>query len=273
MKIGFTTANFVKVLPLTVANVKTMIDVAAQQGWSFIELRDPEANLTLQECTELAFYAQQNCVEVVYALNVGPMAPHYFAVLARGIANTLVFDGPKMIRSGVNGTEFINNEKKYFWNAEEFANVVQNINQAANTATMFGLRLSVENAREGFHGDGVKNFGTSELFGAQGVNSNVGWQLDTANFFSVSRTANNPKEVKEFFEQQIEKIDYIHLKSSKDGQTQPILCENDLSLDIYLDALSQKGKTYVIIELPAAQTVEAVHENHSKSIAYLNRSY
>jgi sugar phosphate isomerase/epimerase len=273
MKMGFTTANFVKVLPLTAPNVKKMIDFASHQGWSFIELRDPEANLTLEECKELAVYAQQNCVEVVYALNVGPMDSRYFEVLARGIANTLVFEGPKMIRSGVNGTEFVNDQKKLYWSAEEFAKLVQNINQAANTATMFGLQLSVENAREGFKGDGVKTFGTAELFGVQGVNTNVGWQLDTANFFSVSRTANDPNEVKEFFEQHIEKIDYIHLKSSKDSQTQPILCDSDLSLDLHLDALSKAGKVYVIIELPAAETLEAVHENHRKSLAYLNRSY
>ena len=68
-----------------------------------------------------------------------------------------------MIRTGANGPELANDDKKLYWTAEDFAKLVQNINQAGNTAKMFGLKLSVENAREGLHGDGVKTFGTVEL--------------------------------------------------------------------------------------------------------------
>lgn len=250
-----------------------MIDFANDQGLVFIELRDPEANLTLEECKELATYARQKSVEVVYALNVGAIAPGYFEVLARGIPNTLAFDGPNMIRSGGNGPEFVNDVKKLYWTAEEFALLVQNLNQAGNTAKMFGLTLSVENAREGLCGDGVKTFGTTQLFGIQGVNSNVNWQVDTANFFSVSRVANDPNDVKEFLEQNAERIAYTHLKSSIKGKNQPIICGNDLSLDVFLDSLSDKGKVYVVIELPAAETLEAIYLNHSKSIAYLSSNY
>ncbi|WP_378952952.1 hypothetical protein [Pelosinus sp. sgz500959] len=250
-----------------------MIDFARYQGFAFIEIRDPEANLTLEECKELAVYARQKHVEVVYALNVGAISPRYLEVLVRGIANTLVFDGPKMIRSGCNGTEFVNNEKKLYWTTEEFAMLVQNINQGANSAKKAGLRLSVENAREGLRGDGVETFGTTELFGVQGVNGNVDWQLDTANFFSVSRSKNDPNDVKEFFKENIERISYTHLKSSINGENQPIICGNDLSLEIYLDLLSKKSKVYIVIELPAAETLEAVYSNHRKSIIYLSRSY
>lgn len=273
IKIGFTTANFGKVLPPTAPNVKIMINFASNQSMTFIELRDPEANLTLNECEELAAYAREKCVEVIYAVNVGALDSRYFEILARGIANNLVFDGPKMIRTGgATGPEFANDEKKLYWTAEDFAQLVQNINQGANTAKMFGLKLSVENAREGLRGDGVNTFGTAELFEAQGVNANVGWQLDTANFFCVSRVANDPNEVKQFFQQNVEKIDYTHLKSSKDGQSQPVLGGSDLSLDTYLDSLSKNSKVYVAIELPSAETLEAAYSNHCHSIAYLSNS-
>lgn len=273
IKIGFTTANFAKFLLPTAPNVKMMIDFASDYGFVFIELRDPEANLTLNECMELAVYARQKGVEVIYAVNVGAMDPRYFEVLARGIGNAALFDGPKMIRTGANGPEFANDEKKLYWTAEDFGKLVQNINQAGNTAKMFGLKLSVENAREGVRGDGVKTFGTSELFGPLGINTNVGWQLDTANFFSVSRVANDPNEVKKLFEENVERIDYTHLKSSKDGQSQPILGSNTLSLGVYLELLSQKSKIYVAIELPSAETLEEAYSNHRKSTAYLCTSY
>ena len=250
-----------------------MIDFASEKNLVFIELRDAQANLTLTECKELAVYARQKCVEVIYAVNVGAMDPRYFEVLARAIANTLVFDGPKMIRTGANGPELAGDETKLYWTAEDFKKLVQNINQAANTATMFGLKLSVENAREGLRGDGMTTFGTTELFGKQGVNVNVGWQLDTANFFSVSRVTNSSNEVKQLLEANSERIDYTHLKSSKDGQSQPILGSNDLPLGTYLECLAKKGNAYVAIELPSTDTLEEIYANHTKSLAYLSSIY
>jgi len=89
----------------------------------------------------------------------------------------------------------------------------------------------------------------------------------------VSRVANDPNQVKKFFQQNVDKINYTHLKSSKDSQSQSILGDNDLSLDTYLDSLSNKNKVYVAIELLSAETLETVYDNHSKSITYLRCSY
>ena len=58
LKIGFTTANFLKVLPVTVENTKKLIDFASDHGFSWIELRDPNAVLTLDECRQIADYAR-----------------------------------------------------------------------------------------------------------------------------------------------------------------------------------------------------------------------
>jgi sugar phosphate isomerase/epimerase len=273
LKIGFTTANFARVLLPTVMNVKTMIDFAKDKGFAFIELRDPMAKLTLHECKELAAWARQKCVEIIYAVNVGGLDPKYFEVFSRGVANTCAFDGPKMLRTGANGPELANDEKKIYWNAEDFSMLIKNINQAANFARAFGVRLSVENAREGVQGDGVKTFGTENLFGTEGLNENVGWQLDTANFFSVSRARNDPDKVKELFQQYSERIDYTHLKSAKNGQSLEILGESDLPLGVYLDVLSKKSKVYVAVELSPAETIESVCANHNKSIAYLRDNY
>jgi sugar phosphate isomerase/epimerase len=273
LKIGFTTANFAKVLPSTGPNVKKIIDFASEQGFAFIEIRDPNAALTLEECKELADWARQKCIEVIYAVNVGGMDPKYFETFARAVANTLVFEGPKMIRTGANGPEMANDEKKQYWTAEDFSKLKKNINKAANMARMFGISLSVENAREGLQGDGIQTFGTGDLFGRNGVNENVGWQLDTANFFSVSRIVSESNTVKAFFEKHIERIDYTHLKSAKGGQPHPILGENELPLDFYLEALSKKNKVYVALELSPAEELETIYENHNRSIAYLREQY
>jgi sugar phosphate isomerase/epimerase len=186
-KIGFTTQNFAKVLPPTAANIVKMLDFAGKQGFSFIEIRDPEAKLTLEECKALAAYGKKKSVEIVYAVNPGLLDANYWEIFSRAIANAGVLNGPKVIRTGANGNEMLKDTGKLYWTEAEFKQLVKNANKAANTARMFGLQFLVENAREGMKGDGITTFGTADFFGSKGVNSNVGLQLDVANFFCITR--------------------------------------------------------------------------------------
>jgi hypothetical protein len=50
LKVGFTTWNFSKQMPVNLANAKKWVDFAAEQGFAWMELRDPGAVLTLAEC-------------------------------------------------------------------------------------------------------------------------------------------------------------------------------------------------------------------------------
>jgi hypothetical protein len=52
IKLGFTTANFLKPLPVSLENKKKMVDLAAELGCSWVEIRDPSASLTLDECKQ-----------------------------------------------------------------------------------------------------------------------------------------------------------------------------------------------------------------------------
>lgn len=273
IKLGFTSQNFSKWLPPTAPNLKTIIDFASQKGFAFIELRDPNASLSLSDAKEVADYARQKNVEVIYAMGVGGLDTNYFEVFSRGLANTMVFDGPKFARTGANGNEMNLDPKKQFWTAAEFAQLVQNLNQAANTAKTFGYTLYVENANEGLAGDGIATFGTADLFGPKGVNANVGFQLDMANFFCVSRVVNSPNDVQNFFEANVKKMGYSHMKTSKNRTPQPFLDGNELPFDVYLLSLSKYGKVYVTIEHANADTLENAYINHQKSIDYLLKNF
>jgi sugar phosphate isomerase/epimerase len=182
LKIGFTTQNFAKVLPVSPDSAKKLIDFAADQGFPWVELRDPSAVLTLDECKQISGYARGKNIEIIYALGVGIMDVKFSEIFSRGLANAVVFDGPRVIRTGLAGEDFLKDEKKKAWTLQELAKVVDVANQAANKAKSFGMTHAVENAREIIKGDGVVSFGTTEFFA--NVNSNVGLQPDSANFFS-----------------------------------------------------------------------------------------
>ncbi|MCE5284125.1 MAG: sugar phosphate isomerase/epimerase [Deltaproteobacteria bacterium] len=273
LKIGFTSQNLVKWLPHNVVNLKTIIDFASKEGFAFIELRDPNADLSYDDARQVAAYAKQKKVEVIYAMGVGGLDANYFEAFSRGLANAMLFNGPRIVRTGANGKEMAADPGKQFWTAAEFDRLVGNLNKAANTAKTFGYTLYVENANEGLKGDGAGTFGTADLFGPKGVNANVGFQLDMANFFCVSRVVSPPEAVKAFFEANVKKVGYSHLKTSINRKPQTTLNENELPFATYFSALSKEGKVYVAIELANPNTLEEAYANHLKSVDYLKANF
>ena len=273
LKFGFTSQNLAKWLPNSVANLKAVIDFAKQKGFSFIELRDANAGLSYDEAKEVAAYAKKKKIEVIYAMGQGGLDDNYFELFSRGLANTRLFDGPRFARAAAFGKEFAADPKKQFWTAEEFSQLVKNLNKVGNTAAMFGYTLYVENAFEGLKGDGVNTFGTADLFGPKGVNSNVGLQMDTGNFFCVSRGENSPGDTKAFLEGNAKRLGYTHLKSSVNKTAAQVLNGNDVPFETILDLLAKNGKVYVAFELANADTLENAKINHQKSIDYLRKNF
>jgi sugar phosphate isomerase/epimerase len=272
LKIGFTTANFLRVLPVTLENTKKLIDFASDQGFTWIELRDPNAVLTLAECKQVAEYARGKKIEIAYALGVGLMDGNFWEVFSRGLANAIVFDGPRTLRTAAPGDEFNINPKKTAWTLNELHKTVKIANKAGNQARASGLKYVTENAFEVIRGDGITSFGTTEYFA--NVNSNVLWQLDTANFFCLGRNVAKPEEASAFLEKHAGKLVYIHLKtSSKDHKPQPILSDNELDFNIVFSLMTKQKVPYVAIELAQVPTIEECYENHKKSVEYLLKNY
>jgi sugar phosphate isomerase/epimerase len=273
LKFGFTTQNLAKWLPNSVDNLKTVIDFAKKKGFAFIELRDANASLSYDDARKIAAYAKKKKIEVIYAMGQGALDNNYFELFAKGLANTMLFDGPRFARTAAFGKEFAADPKKQFWTAAEFSQIVQNLNKAGNTAAMFGYTLFVENAFEGVKGDGADTFGMADLLGPKGVNSNVGFQLDTANFFCTSRADNSPGDVKAFFEENVKRMGYSHLKTSIDKKPGQVLNGNEVPFETFFTSLAKNGKVYVAIELANADTLENAKINHEKSIDYLRKNF
>jgi sugar phosphate isomerase/epimerase len=268
LKIGFLNVNFIKQWPLGVESAKKTIDFANEQGYWWIEIRDPFATLTLAQCKELAVYAKQRDIEVAYAMNIGLLDPNFWEVFSRGLANAAVFDGPRTIRTAGPGLEFANDAKKTSWSYMELRQAISVANQAANMAKSLGLQYVVENGLEPIKGDGWATYGTVELFA--GVNSNVGFQLDTGNFFCVSRVWTKPADAQAFIEKYASRMGYMHLKtSSPDHKVQQVIADNELDFDIIFAIASKAKMPYVGFELDQPATLEQAIDNHKKSVEYL----
>lgn len=272
LKIGFTTQNFLQPLPVNLDNGRKLIDWASDQGFPWIELRDPSAKLTLNECKELAAYAKGKKLEVGYAVQVGLMDATFWEIFYRAVANAPVFKGPKTLRTLSAGNEFGADPKKKAWTLKGLYKAVKAANKAANIAKSMGIQYVAENGSEPLKGDGITAFGTTEFFA--NTNPNVGWQMDTANFFAVSRVYTKPEDAKAFLEKNIGKLYYIHLKSSnKEHKTTNVLEENELEIDTIFGLLAKNKINYVAMELNQQPKLEDCQNSHLKSVEFLKKNY
>ncbi len=272
IKLGFTTVNFLKPLPISLENKKKLVDLASELGLSWIEVRDPNAVLTPEECMQLAAYAKSKNIEIGYALGVGLLDSAYWEVFSRGLTNAKVFEGPRTIRTTAAGSEFGNDPKKTVWQLKELYKAVQVANRGANAARAAGLKYVCENAFEAIKGDGVTGFGLTEFFA--NVNSNLFFQFDTANFFVTSRVVTKPEDAQAFLEKYANRMPYVHIKSSsKEHKPTPVLTENELAFDTIFSILAKNKVRYGAIELPQQDTFEACTNNLKQSIEFLVKNY
>jgi len=272
-KIGLLANNFINPLPLSKDNMKKVMDWASANGFAWIEIRDPNATLTYAECKELAAYAVSKNLEVIYALNIGPLDPQFNEAFYRGCANAVLFaaNGPRVIRTSLPGPEFAADPKKTVWGKDEFEKILAITNNAANVAKSFGLLLTLEHAYEAQQGDGMYTFGMMEV--QTKGNSNIGSQYDLANFFAVSRAPVSPEAARSYFEKFAYKTGYVHVKTSKKGVVQDVLSDNDLDYGIIFDILAKAKISYLGIELPQKATFEEEAANLLKSVEYLKSKF
>jgi sugar phosphate isomerase/epimerase len=272
LKIGFTSANLLQALPVSLNNAKVMVDFTYSNGFPWFELRDPSASLTLGECKEIAAYAKARGVEIGYAAQIGLLDTAFWEIMTRAIPNAAVFEGPRTVRSLAFGNEFNLDPKKQAWNLDELYKIVKTANRAGNMAKASGLQYVVEHAGEMLKGDGGKAFGFTEFLA--NTNSNVKWQMDIANFFAVSRVVTKPEDAKAFLEKNVGRLGYTHLKSSSaEHKTTDILQENELPIAPVLEILAKNKVNYIAIELTQKKGFDECAANLLKSIDFLKKNY
>lgn len=261
---GFTTVSFLPHVPATVASSKAHIDLAKSLGLQWIELRDPDAALTPDECREIAAHARQNGIGVNYSAQRGLLAADFREVSERAVANTAVFDGPRTVRvlalrgSGDAG-----------WSDEEFARMIEVANEGARRAAAAGLRFAVENADAALDGRGKNYRGMTEFLSA--TEPEVLLQLDTANLFTAP-VETTPQAAAEFIRTFAHRVAYVHLKSARDGKPLAVVEDNPLQFSEILKLLGARGTPPVVIELAPAASAPSADGNIRQSLENLAKA-
>ena len=266
VKLGFSTQNFLNCMRVGVNNLKELLDFAVDEGYAFIELRDPAADLSQEDCRGLAAYAREKNVEVIYEIHKDLFNPEFKEVFDRAVRNTAVFGKPGILRSIMSWSEFTADEDKTGWTTEELDHLASMADECAAEAKELNVQFILENIIEPWFGND-RGHGLADLFRET---SGIGLQFDTANPFLPScRGVADPDDVAEHLDQIADRWFTTHLKCGKDGAFQPMLEENPMPYQKIFGLMSGKQVKYAALELLAVDDKQACFDNHRKSIEYL----
>ncbi len=266
VKLGFSTQNFLACMPVGVDNQTTLLDFAADEGYAFIELRDPSADLSPEDCKVLAAYAREKDVEVIYEIHKDLFSSDFKEVFDRALVNTAAFGKPGILRSIMSWSEFTADKDKTGWTTEELDHLASLADECAAEAKEQNVQFVLENIIEPWFGnDG--GHGLADLFRET---SGIGLQFDTANPFLPScRGPADPDDVAEHLDQIADRWFTTHLKCGKEGAFQPVLDENPMSYQKIFGLMSANQVQYAALELLSVDDKQECFDNHHKSIEYL----
>ncbi|QIP16208.1 hypothetical protein G8759_27990 [Spirosoma aureum] len=267
LKIGFSTQNFQKAMPVNVESLSEIIDYASTEGYDFIELRDDQASLSQDECKVLAELARKNKLDVIYEIQKNLLDTGYYDVFKRGLANTLLFPGPGILRALVSKSEFELDSTKKGWNKAEMIQLSNLADSCARVAKNNRVQFIVENLNEPFFSDGNAYLGLDSFFRNT---TGTGLQFDIGNpFRNTSRAKADPQKVADFLATMGNRWVTTHLKTLKEGESQPTLTSNPLEVDKVVELMAKQNVRFVTIELLPVTDRQQCFDNHAKSIQFL----
>ncbi len=258
---GFTTQNFVGHVPVTLESSLAFVRYAHENGLSWIELRDPDASLTVGECKEIAALARELGIEINYSAQRGLLAVDFWEVFDRAVVNTALFDGPQTVR-----VLALRGEDPHGWTEAGFEHMVAVANQAMQRAAEHGVGFTVENADAALDGRGYAYYGMTELLEA--IDPAITLQLDTANLFTAPVEV-TPEAAIDFIQRYAARVSYLHVKSARDGQALPILDGNTLGFAAIFGLLEDYAPIYAVIELGPNAHTDGVYASMRVSLDYL----
>jgi hypothetical protein len=267
LKIGFSTQDFQKAMPVDVPNLIEIIEYASREGYQFVMIRDDLAKLSSGECTAIAIAAMNHEIALIYEIHKNPLDSGYFEIFEKALANTLLLPGPGIIRTLISKSEFESDPTRKGWSKEELVELARISEASATKANKKNIRFIVENFNEAFFGNVPEYHGLSDFFEHTAL---TGLQFDISNpFRNTSRQKSEPENVMAFLSALGNRWVTTHLKTAIDGEMQPVLTENPIPVEDIIALMAVKNIPYVALELAGVSDKDQCYENHALSIQFL----
>lgn len=267
LRIGFSTQDFQKAMPVDVVSISELIEYASKEGYQFIMIRDDLAILTPSDCEALSVIAKKHNIDTIYEIHKNPLDSGFFEVFERSLANTLLLPGPGIIRTLVSKSEFDASPTRKGWSKDELSQLVKISETCALKAKEKNVQFIVENFNEAFFGDGSNYYGLDDFF----LNTSLtGLQFDLSNpFRNTSRAKAEPDRVEKYLSAMGSRWVTTHLKTAVGGEMQPVLTDNPLPIENVVSLMGKQNIPFVALELAGVTDKQQCYDNHAISINYL----
>ncbi len=267
LKIGFSTQDFQKSMPVELESLSEIIEYASTEGYQFIMIRDDLAKLSETDCRILAGKAKKTNIDVIYEIHKNPLDSGFIDIFKKGLANTVLFPGPGIIRTLISKSEFDSSPEKKGWTRDELVQLTKISETCALAAKAKNVQFVVENFNEPFFGDGFTYFGLVDFFANTLF---TGLQFDISNpFRNTSRDKADPVRVYSYLSSIHKRWITTHLKTAIDGEMQTILTDNPIPIENIVRLMGEYSIPYVTLELAGVTDKNQCFENHFMSIEFL----
>ena len=267
IKLGFNTFNFLNALPLDVPGLTEVIEYAASEGFSFVEIRDQFVDLNSDDCKALAEVARGNGLELIYVFNKNLLDPEFGEFFNKALANAMTLPGPGILRALASKTEMEADPQKKGWTDDELSKMCRIADSCAAVCKSKNITFVFENNNEAFFGDSLNYHGLADLFSCT---SGPGLQLDIANMYRKSaRVTPDPAKILAYLPSLGSRWVETHLKSSPGGEPLDYLSDNPLQVKEIIELMGKQNVKYAAIELTALKDKQDCKDNLKKSIRFL----
>lgn len=267
LKLGISTQNFLKAMPLDVQSLSEIIEYASKEGYQFTEIRDQFVDLSNDDCKALANVAIKNKIDLIYVFNKNPLDSGFFSLFEKALSNVLILPGPGILRALASKSEFDTDANKKGWTKDELTRLTRISDSCASICKSKNIRFVFENSNEAFFGDSLTYFGLTDLFANT---SYIGLQFDIANMFrNTSRVKSDPEKVIKYLSTMGDRWVETHLKTVQNGEPQPVFTDNPLKIEKIINLMGKMNVVYAAIELAPVERKEECFNNHALCIKFL----
>ncbi len=277
MRLGFTTNIFAEALRSGEANLGGLIELAEEEGFSAIEVRDDGASVPSGELKGFVKDAAARGIEISYAIKNDMFHADDRSLVAEGIERAAICGEGTVLRILAAPSALATSDKKGYTRAE-LERVVSVSADYAAVAREKEVSIAIENTREPLYGDGATWFGMHDILDALessgSMPGNLGLAFDGANavFKSLCRAPAEPGRVLEFLAQHRQYVALVHYKTTRNGELTPVIADADIDNEALFEELGEGYDGVVCLEIPPAPDLAVCRRNVETSLDYLRKA-
>jgi len=277
MRLGLTTNIFSEAIAAGEVNLGGIVELAEEEGFSAIEVRDDDAALEIAELKGFIRDAAAKGIELSYAVKNDMFHGDDLALIKRAVERAAVCGEGTVLRFLASQSALAEKDKKGY-TAEETSRIAETARTYAALAVESEVSMALEHAREPLYGDGEAFFGLHDIFveieHAGGVPGNLGITFDPANavFLDLCKNPTTPAKVLEFLATHSQYVALVHFKTTRAGKPAPIIGDADINNDALFENLAKVYNGVVCMEIPAAGDLLECRRNVDASLEYLRSS-